>query len=88
MSIAEKPGPTPPEVARLATQKASLDRLTLIGTFGSLTDPGALIRDRRGKVHRLMLNDRFSEGTVIAIGDDSVVLARPRGNLVLKLPQG
>ena len=40
--------PTPAKVVNLATQQAALPKLTLLGTFGSLTDPGALIRDNRG----------------------------------------
>ena len=48
MSTDEKGTPTPQKTLNLATQQASLPKLALIGTFGSLTDPGALIRDGRG----------------------------------------
>ena len=76
MSTDEKGTPTPQKTLNLATQQASLPKLALIGTFGSLTDPGALIRDGRGRIHRVTLNDKISDGIVAAIGDDSVVLAQ------------
>ncbi len=79
--------PTPAEVLDLATQKASLPKLTLIGTFGSLTDPGALVRDSRGRIRRVMLNDEISDGIVAAIGDDSLVLAKRGRAITLTLPQ-
>lgn len=78
--------PTPQNVLELATEKTSLDKMALIGTFGSLMEPGALIRDRRGKIRRVGLNDKISEGIVAAIGDDSVVLARNGRAITLKLP--
>ena len=75
MSTDEKGTPTPQKTLNLATQQASLPKLALIGTFGSLTDPGALIRDGRGRIHRVTLND-------------SVVLAQRGRTVTLKLPKG
>ena len=80
--------PTPAKVVNLATQQATLPKLTLLGTFGSLTDPGALIRDNRGAIHRVRLNDTIPDGVVAAIGDDSLVLAGKTRTITLKLPQG
>ncbi len=79
--------PTPAKVRNLATERAALPKLTLIGTFGSMTAPGALIRDRHGKIRRVGLNDKISEGTVAAIGNDSVVLAQNGRSITLKLPK-
>lgn len=88
MSSSETGTPTPEIVVDLATQQAALQQLTLLGTFGSLLEPGALIRDRKGTIHRVTLNDTISEGIVAAIGDDSVVLAQRGRAVTLKLPQG
>lgn len=88
MSAIENGTPTPAKVIDLATQKVALEQLTLLGTFGSLTDPGALIRDRKGAIHRVTLNDQINEGIVAAIGDDSVVIAKKGRAVTLKLPQG
>lgn len=87
MATDEITTPTPAKVRDLATERAALPQVTLIGTFGSLTDPGALIRDRHGKIRRVALNDKISEGTVAAIGDDSVVLAQNGRSIMLKLPK-
>ncbi len=88
MSTTQDGTPTPAKVITLATQQVALEKLTLIGTFGGLTTPGALIRDRRGKIRRVTLNDKISEGTVAAIGTDSVVLSHNGRAVTLKLPQG
>jgi hypothetical protein len=88
MSTNDEGTPTPAKVIDLATQQTSLPQLTLIGTFGSLTVPGALIRDRRGKIHRVVLNDKTSEGIVAAIGNDSLLLAQSGRAVTLKLPKG
>ena len=84
----DKGTPTPKKVLDLATEKSRLDKIALIGTFGSLTEPGALIRDRRGNIKRVQLNDVISEGIVAAIGDDSVVLAQNGRAITLRLPKG
>ena len=80
--------PTPAKVVNLATQQAALPKLTLLGTFGSLTNPGALIRDKHGEIHRVRLNDTIPDGIVAAIGNDSLVLASRGRAITLKLPQG
>ena len=80
--------PTPKKVTDLATEKADLSRTALIGIFGSEATPGALIRDGRGRIHRVTLNDKISDGIVAAIGDDSVVLAQRGRTVTLKLPKG
>ncbi len=87
MSSTEEGTPTPARVLDLATQKASLPKLTLIGTFGSLIEPGALIRDSRGRIQRVKLNDKISDGIVAAIGDDSLVLAQRGRAITLTLPR-
>ncbi|MBA98116.1 MAG: type II secretion system protein N [Sulfitobacter sp.] len=88
MSTDEKGTPTPQNVINLATEHVTLPKLTLLGTFGSLTQPGALIRDGKGRIQRVSLNDKISDGVVAAIGDNSVVLLRRGRTVTLKLPNG
>lgn len=91
MSTAEtptiNPHDTPPEVARHATQQARLDRLALIGIFGSETAPGALIRLADGTFQRVVPGDAVAGQTVAAIGEDSVMLARGTRTRALRLPE-
>ena len=88
MSTDEKGTPTPQKVINLATEQVALPKLTLLGTFGSLTQPGALIRDGKGRIQRVKLNDKISDGVVAAIGDNSVVLLRRGRTVTLKLRSG
>ncbi|MGJ8545147.1 MAG: pilus assembly protein PilZ [Sulfitobacter sp.] len=79
--------PTPKKVASLATENARLERMALIGTFGSNAAPGALLLLPGGKVARVATGDRVAGGTVLAIDETRVVLDRMDGQLVLKLPK-
>ncbi|MFD2738634.1 type II secretion system protein N [Sulfitobacter aestuarii] len=87
MSSQDRPGPTPANIARLATSKAPLGSVTLIGIFGSTSAPGALIRTRSGRISRVSLGDRIGGAVVAAIADDTLVLSRRGRNEVLKLPR-
>lgn len=80
--------PTPQKVVDLATQNARLERLALIGTFGSTIAPGALMRLPDGDFERVAVGDKVAGGTVTAIGEDRLVLSRMGSELVLSLPAG
>ncbi|WP_292291439.1 amidophosphoribosyltransferase [Marivita sp.] len=70
--------PTPPRVARQATQTTSDlgGALTLLGTFGPQDDPNALLKLRGGKTTTVSRGDRVQGQTVVAIEDGRVALAR------------
>ncbi|AXI46119.1 pilus assembly protein PilZ [Sulfitobacter sp. SK012] len=79
--------PTPPKVTELATETTNLDRTALIGTFGSATLPGALVRLPNGKISRVVIGDAVAGGTVLAIDTDRLILSRLHGELVLRMPK-
>lgn len=78
---------TPQTVAEIATTQTKLDRTTLIGTFGSASAPGAIIRLRNGETARVMVGDTLDGQTVRAIDDSRVMLSRAGRQTVLSLPQ-
>lgn len=78
--------PTPQKVADLATRQINLDRLALIGVFGSPSSFGALVRLPNSKVTRVKAGDKIAAGTVVAIGEDRIVISRMGSELMLKLP--
>lgn len=80
--------PTPPEVEQLATQEARLDRIALIGVFGSVENLRALIRLPQGKTQTVTKGDTLNGGTVLAIGEDQLVLSRPNGHKIMQMPRG
>lgn len=75
-------------VAQLATQTVHLDRIALLGIFGTQSAPAALVREADGDTQRVSVGDRVAGGTVTAIGDDRLVLSRATGQKVLRLPKG
>jgi hypothetical protein len=79
--------PTPGKIAALANEEADLDRTALIGVFGNVSDPGALIRKPSGSVLKVKVGDHVDGGTVRAIGNDHLILARGEKTTVLRLPQ-
>ncbi|MGJ8616948.1 MAG: pilus assembly protein PilZ [Sulfitobacter sp.] len=80
--------PTPENVAKIATQTATLSRIALIGVFGSEANLNALVRENNGDFARVAVGDRFNGGVVAAIGKDRLVLNRNGKSKVMKLPQG
>jgi hypothetical protein len=80
--------PTPRKVKRLATQAVALDRTALIGVFGADKDLRAMILLPLGKTQTVSLGDQVIGGTVLAIGPDKLVLARPGGQHVMHMPRG
>tara|TARA_R110000787_G_scaffold106272_5_gene213923 strand:+ start:119 stop:388 length:270 start_codon:yes stop_codon:yes gene_type:complete len=83
----ETPVPTPENVAKLATEKATLTRTALIGVFGSEANLSALIRGFNGDIARVTVGDSFDRSLVSAISKDSLILARGGKTKVLKLPR-
>jgi Tfp pilus assembly protein PilP len=79
--------PTPENVAKIATEKAKLDPVALIGIFGSEANLTALVRESNGDITRVTVGSRFNGGVIAAIGDDSIVLSRRGRTKLLKLPQ-
>ncbi len=79
--------PTPQNVAKIATEKATLNRIALIGIFGSETNLSALIRETNGDIARVSVGDIFNGGVVKAIGKDNLILSRNGKTKVMKLPR-
>lgn len=79
---------TPTGVAQLATERVHLERVALLGIFGTQSAPAALVREADGGTTRVHVGDRVAGGTVTAIGEDRVVLSRATGQKVLRLPNG
>ena len=87
MSADENGTPTPAKVIALATQQVPLPAVALIGVFGSLEDPGALVRQRNGRIKRVKLGDAIAGGTVAAISDTAIVIGIGSKAKVLQLPK-
>ncbi|WP_306733628.1 amidophosphoribosyltransferase [Marimonas arenosa] len=73
------PDPTAPgldQAARLATVTARFDTdgLILLGTFGSESRPGAILRLPDGDTRRVTTGDTVGDMTVQAISDGKVVI--------------
>lgn len=79
---------TPTIVKTHATQEVRLDRVALLGTFGSATRRGALVLLPHGRTRSVSIGDAVAGGTVAAIDADRLVLARRGGTQVLRMPQG
>lgn len=80
--------PTPPEVAKHATEKARIIGMALLGIFGSTSAPSALLRLPRGRTQSVKVGDDAAGSRVDAIGEDRVVLNRNGRQQLLHLPQG
>ncbi len=87
MASKEKNLPTPENVAKIATQKAPLNRIAVIGIFGSAANLNALVREGNGDFARVSVGDRFNGGVIKAIDNDSLVLIRSGKTKVMKLPR-
>lgn len=83
--MAEKTNAT---TADLATQNGVLPlrNLQLLGVVGTETSRRALLRMAGGQTRMVRVGDTFRQGTVIAIGEDRVVLAGGIGQRTLTLP--
>lgn len=81
-------GATSANVAGAATQKSALplQQLTLIGLFGSISTPRALLRGRNGRILRVVPGDRVGGSHVLGIDADGVILQRQGQAVRLALP--
>ena len=79
---------TPPQVAREATQTTNDlgGALTLLGTFGSKSDPQALLKLRGGRTTTVSRGDTVSGRTVVAIEEGRVALSRNGTAQWLEIP--
>jgi hypothetical protein len=82
--------PTQASVARQATLEnvMRLDRINLIGVYGSASDRRALVRTPSGRYVKLEVGDRFDGGRVAAIGESSMQYTKSGRSITLNLPNG
>lgn len=65
----------------------ALDELALIGLIYARETATALVRTARGDIVKLATGDRLGTKTVVAISDDSLILAAANGaQTVLQMP--
>lgn len=74
--------------AELATQNGvlPLGNLQLLGVVGTESNRRALLRMAGGQTRMVRVGDTVRHGTVVAIGDDRIVLAGSIGQRTLTLP--
>ena len=84
---AEPSIPTSASVSRQATEENAirLNRINLIGVFGTPNSRRALVRLSSGRVVRVQVGDRLDGGQVAAIGDSEVRYVKNGRNEVLRI---
>lgn len=84
---AEPSIPTSASVSRQATEENAirLNRINLIGVFGTPNSRRALVRLSSGRVVRVQVGDRLDGGQVAAIGDGEVRYVKNGRNEVLRI---
>ena len=82
--------PQNPSVVREATVNSglNLNRVSLIGVFGTSSDRSALVRMPGGKVMRVQVGDSLDGGRVAAIGEDNLYYVKNGQNVMLAMPKG
>jgi type IV pilus biogenesis protein PilP len=82
--------PTSASVARQATVENAirLNRINLIGVYGSASNRRALVRLANGRYVKVEVGDRLDGGQVAAIGRDALRYVKRGRNIVLELPEG
>lgn len=82
--------PTVKSVANQATEANAirLNRLNLIGVYGSTSDRRALVRLPSGRYVKLKIGDRLDGGKVAAISERELRYVKSGKNIVLSMPQG
>lgn len=81
--------PTPVSVARQATESGlRLNRMNLIGVFGTPNDRRALVRLPSGRLLRLKVGDRIDGGRVADIDDDRLRYSKGGRDFTLEMPRG
>ena len=80
--------PTSASVARQATVENAirLNRINLIGVYGSASNRRALVRLSNGRYVKVEVGDRLDGGQVAAIGRDALRYVKRGRNIVLELP--
>ncbi|MBI1219130.1 MAG: hypothetical protein GC186_11335 [Rhodobacteraceae bacterium] len=88
---APMPGlPSNASVAKESTVNGAinLNRINLIGVFGTTSDRSALVRMPGGKVVRVQVGDTLDGGRIAAIGEDTLYYVKNGQNVQLKMPNG
>jgi hypothetical protein len=82
--------PSSASVARAATvnNAIKLNRINLIGVYGTPSNRRALVRLSNGRYKKVQVGDRFDGGRISAIGDSELRYKKGSRNVVLKMPQG
>lgn len=82
--------PSSAGVARSATLEnaINLNRINLIGVYGTPDNRRALVRLPNGKYEKVKIGDRLDGGRVSAIGDDDLRYQKNGRAVVLKMPRG
>ena len=82
--------PTSASVARAATIEDAirLNRVNLVGVYGSPSDRRALVRLPSGRYVKVKVGDRVDGGTVAQITDKTLLYRKGNRTLSLEIPQG
>lgn len=82
--------PTPASVARQATLQNAINmqRLNLIGVYGTPSNRRALIRLPSGRYKKVQVGDLVDGGKVVAIGESELRYQKGGRNMTLKIPSG
>jgi len=65
-----------------------LNKVNLIGVYGSSDNRRALVRLTNGRYVKVQVGDSVDRGTVIAIGEDALQYVRGGRTITLALPSG
>ena len=89
--IAQGSGPSIPtsaSVAREATQEnvVRLNRLILIGVYGSSSSRTAIVRTSSGRTRTVAVGDRLDGGRVVVIEASSLIYQKNGRNITLEMP--
>ncbi len=82
------------ETSRLAGKLATVDnelalnKLALIGTFGTETNRRALVRHSTGRVETVKMGERVAGSRVVAISQDTLFLKSGSKTRKLEMPSG
>jgi hypothetical protein len=81
---------TPASVARQATLKnaISLNKVALIGVYGTTSQRRALVRLPSGRYEKVSVGDRIDGGRVSAIGQSDLRYTKSGRNVTIKMPKG
>jgi hypothetical protein len=76
-------------VTDIATRRARLNlrETILLGTFGAEGELGALLRLPTGAVQKVHKGDAYGKGTIIAIGENHVIIEKTGRTTTLVQPQ-